>query len=302
MRGLVVFGADGQLETGTGAASRAMAPRAAAPARAATARPAAPILYDGTVLDGELVAERFHGTMAALQGSKRHGEHLRTRVRRPVPRRRRPSPAAVDGAPRTARAACRASSAPIDLSPLVEPVGKTWLAEQCSRATSRASSSRTGRHPTGDGCAGRLVEGQGPKLVRARGMAVRAAVIGVQTVLTAPPRRSRAGRAVRGRVSGSPRATSASCRRPTWSFAYTCSAIRFTRAVDSLSRGADLAGGPAFRPERHDLPLAARQAGIWGHPFGSLVPRSGFEPERGCPQRCLRPPRLPVPPPRRRPS
>ncbi len=30
-----------------------------------------------------------------------------------------------------------------------------------------------------------------------------------------------------------------------------------------------------------------------------LVPRPGFEPGRGCPQRCLRPPRLPVPPPRR---
>jgi ATP-dependent DNA ligase len=35
-----------------------------------------PILHDGTVLDGELVADRFAGTMAALQGSKRHGEAL----------------------------------------------------------------------------------------------------------------------------------------------------------------------------------------------------------------------------------
>ena len=33
---------------------------------------------------------------------------------------------------------------------------------------------------------------------------------------------------------------------------------------------------------------------------GRLVPRPGFEPGRGFPQRCLRPPRLPVPPPRGR--
>ena len=32
-----------------------------------------------------------------------------------------------------------------------------------------------------------------------------------------------------------------------------------------------------------------------------MVPRARFELARGCPQRCLRPPRLPVPPPRRRP-
>jgi ATP-dependent DNA ligase len=36
-----------------------------------------PILHDGTVLEGELVAERFAGTMAALHGSKRHGDALR---------------------------------------------------------------------------------------------------------------------------------------------------------------------------------------------------------------------------------
>ena len=29
------------------------------------------ILWDGTVLDGELIADRFAGTMAALQGSRR---------------------------------------------------------------------------------------------------------------------------------------------------------------------------------------------------------------------------------------
>jgi bifunctional non-homologous end joining protein LigD len=36
-----------------------------------------PLLWHGTVLDGELVADRFGGTMAALLGSKRHGEALR---------------------------------------------------------------------------------------------------------------------------------------------------------------------------------------------------------------------------------
>jgi bifunctional non-homologous end joining protein LigD len=35
-----------------------------------------PILWHGTVLDGELIAGRFGGTMAALYGSKVHGERL----------------------------------------------------------------------------------------------------------------------------------------------------------------------------------------------------------------------------------
>jgi len=36
-----------------------------------------PILHHGTVLDGELVADRFAGTMAALMGSRAHGDALR---------------------------------------------------------------------------------------------------------------------------------------------------------------------------------------------------------------------------------
>jgi hypothetical protein len=36
-----------------------------------------PILHEGTVLDGELVADGFRGTMPALLGSKRYGERLR---------------------------------------------------------------------------------------------------------------------------------------------------------------------------------------------------------------------------------
>jgi ATP-dependent DNA ligase len=39
-----------------------------------------PILWDGTVLDAELIASRFSGTMAALQGSARHGDNLRVHV------------------------------------------------------------------------------------------------------------------------------------------------------------------------------------------------------------------------------
>jgi bifunctional non-homologous end joining protein LigD len=36
-----------------------------------------PILWAGTVLDGELIADRFAGTMAALHGSRRHRDKLR---------------------------------------------------------------------------------------------------------------------------------------------------------------------------------------------------------------------------------
>jgi ATP-dependent DNA ligase len=36
-----------------------------------------PILWDGTVLDGELIAGRFAGTMAALHGSRRYRDALR---------------------------------------------------------------------------------------------------------------------------------------------------------------------------------------------------------------------------------
>jgi ATP-dependent DNA ligase len=36
-----------------------------------------PLLHEGTVLDGELVAEGFRGTMPALLGSKRYGDLLR---------------------------------------------------------------------------------------------------------------------------------------------------------------------------------------------------------------------------------
>jgi ATP-dependent DNA ligase len=36
-----------------------------------------PLLWHGTVLDGELIADRFAGTMATLYGSRRHRDRLR---------------------------------------------------------------------------------------------------------------------------------------------------------------------------------------------------------------------------------
>ena len=46
-----------------------------------------PILWDGTVLDAELIAGRFAGTMAARQGTARHGSYERESWGSPVPRR-----------------------------------------------------------------------------------------------------------------------------------------------------------------------------------------------------------------------
>jgi ATP-dependent DNA ligase len=81
-----------------------------------------PILHDGTVLDGELVANRFAGTMAALHGSKRHGEALRFVVFD------LPYLAGADlrGMPWRERRArlellARAFGPPVELSPLVDP-------------------------------------------------------------------------------------------------------------------------------------------------------------------------------------
>jgi bifunctional non-homologous end joining protein LigD len=78
VRGLVIYQPDGSIETrnrrgerrdwlrrdGFEAGLRRLANRL-------------PILWHGTVLDGELIADRFAGTMAALYGSKRHRDRLR---------------------------------------------------------------------------------------------------------------------------------------------------------------------------------------------------------------------------------
>jgi hypothetical protein len=83
-----------------------------------------PILWEGTVLDGELTTGRFATTMSALLGSKRHRPDLRLVVFDvPVPRRRRPSVAGLE----------RTMSLP-STSPT---------------AALRGSSSRIGHRPTG---------------------------------------------------------------------------------------------------------------------------------------------------------
>lgn len=78
VRGLVVFGLDGHLETRSrhGQSRRWLHGRLLHRALVRLGRQL-PILHDGTVLDGELVAARLTGTMAALQGSKHHGDQLR---------------------------------------------------------------------------------------------------------------------------------------------------------------------------------------------------------------------------------
>jgi bifunctional non-homologous end joining protein LigD len=81
-----------------------------------------PILWQGTVLDGELTAGHFEGTMAALQGSRRFGPELRLVVFDV------PILAGVDlrAEPWQARRErlellARAFAYPLELSPIVEP-------------------------------------------------------------------------------------------------------------------------------------------------------------------------------------
>jgi ATP-dependent DNA ligase len=78
VRGLVVYGPGGSLETRNRSGIRRDWLRGDAfegGLRRLANR--LPILWHGTVLDGELIAGRFTGTMAALYGSKRHREDLR---------------------------------------------------------------------------------------------------------------------------------------------------------------------------------------------------------------------------------
>ena len=78
-----------------------------------------PMLYRGTVLDGELVAGRFHSTMAALTGSKRFREDLRFVVFDV------PFLAGVDlrdlAWDERLELAARAFEPPYELSPLIDP-------------------------------------------------------------------------------------------------------------------------------------------------------------------------------------
>jgi hypothetical protein len=101
-----------------------------------------PILWRGTVLDGELTAGRFEGTMAALYGSKRHRPDLRYVLfdvpvlagvdLRPLPwseRRER------------LELLAEAFDIPIELSPIVEPSRAS--ARTSPAGGSRGSCSRT---------------------------------------------------------------------------------------------------------------------------------------------------------------
>ena len=105
VRGLIVY-ADDRLETRNRAGIRRDWLRGDA-FEAGIRRLAArlPILWDGTIIDGEVTAGRFETTMAALFGSREHRPNLRfARLRRAGPRRRRSGAAAVVGASRPARA------------------------------------------------------------------------------------------------------------------------------------------------------------------------------------------------------
>jgi ATP-dependent DNA ligase len=123
VRGLIVYQSDGSIETrnrrgerrdwlrrdGFEAGLRRLANRL-------------PILWHGTVLDGELTADRFAGTMAALYGSKRHRDHLRF-VAFDVP-----VLAGVDLRPMSWQERrerldllAQAFDVPLELSPVVEP-------------------------------------------------------------------------------------------------------------------------------------------------------------------------------------
>jgi ATP-dependent DNA ligase len=73
VRGLVVYQPDGTIQTHNRSGIRRdwlRGDRFEAGLRRLADR--LPILWRGTVLDGELIADRFAGTMAALYGSKRH--------------------------------------------------------------------------------------------------------------------------------------------------------------------------------------------------------------------------------------
>jgi bifunctional non-homologous end joining protein LigD len=123
VRGLVVYQPDGSIETRNRRGERRDWLRGDAfehGLRRLADR--LPILWQGTVLDGELIADRFAGTMAALYGSKRHRDRLRFVAfdvpvlagvdLRPLPWQERRARLELLG---------HGFESPIELSPLVEP-------------------------------------------------------------------------------------------------------------------------------------------------------------------------------------
>ncbi len=123
VRGLVVFTPEHVVETRNRRGERRDWQRHPGFARGLRRLPTRlPILWDGTVLDGELIADRFAGTMAALHGSATHGDRLRfvvfdIPVLAGVDLRRLP------WRERRARLELLAAAfdVPFELSPLVEP-------------------------------------------------------------------------------------------------------------------------------------------------------------------------------------
>jgi ATP-dependent DNA ligase len=78
VRGLVVYQPDGSIETRNRRGERRdWLRRDAFEGGLRRLAKRLPILWHGTVLDGELIADRFAGTMAALYGSKQHRGRLR---------------------------------------------------------------------------------------------------------------------------------------------------------------------------------------------------------------------------------
>jgi bifunctional non-homologous end joining protein LigD len=78
VRGLVVYQPDGSIETRNRRGERRDWLRGDTFERGLRRlADRLPLLWHGSVLDGELIAERFAGTMAALFGSKRHRDRLR---------------------------------------------------------------------------------------------------------------------------------------------------------------------------------------------------------------------------------
>jgi ATP-dependent DNA ligase len=123
VRGLVVYQPDGSIETRNRRGERRNWLRGDAFERGLRRLPnRLPILWHDTVLDGELIAGRFAGTMAALYGSKAHRERLRFVVF-DVPVLAGVDLRALPWQERRERLVllAQAFDVPTELSPLVEP-------------------------------------------------------------------------------------------------------------------------------------------------------------------------------------
>ena len=151
VRGLIVFRPDGVVETrnrrGEVRDWQRHRPFAGGLRRLAQRLP---ILWDGTVLDAELIAGRFAETMAALQGSARHGDALRVHVfdvpmLAGVDLRRLP----WEGRRERLQLLAQAFEPPYELVPLVQPVPS--LAEDMAAGVIEGIVLKDRRSPYRDG-------------------------------------------------------------------------------------------------------------------------------------------------------